>query len=570
MIASRAAGVAARRLGSSLCVAPQRRGRRLADRAPAPRRSSLIRGEEALARAYDFILDARFDQVDAELRRACGPAPPKRATCSPRPRCGGASCSIPTTARWTTSSAPPSIARSARPRPGPSGRRTTPRRGSISAAPTPRACSGACCATSKLAAARDGKRIKQALERAIELRPGPRGRVFRHRALPVLRRRRAGGREGPAVLPACCPAATRPKGSRRCCARATAGGCCRARRTTSCTSSISGTSASPRGRSSCSQALHEHYPGNPLFPAQIAEIQDTYQHDVTASLDYVARAARSWRASSASTCRRSPKSQARLGVAAAARGAAADRHAIELLQGGRRRDAAGAVLGAGAGVSRGWARRRIGWDRAPPRSTAYRRRGRRRPPPIRTTCASARPSCLRRAPNAGTAEAYRLSLEGWRRLEDDDLPAAPTALASNRSRSTSQDPVAHYRFGRVLEARRDDAGALAHFEIAIRNARTCPAPILGDRVPRSGAAPRASRPPRRRDRRTTAPPRRCSAAPKRRAAAATRALARLAKRQSIAAGRITACASRCDRRQRSRDRSSLRLVTRRQIRCAHF
>ncbi len=37
------------------------------------------------------------------------------------------------------------------------------------------------------------------------------------------------------------------------------------------------------------RGLQQHYPGNPLFPAQIADIQDTYLHDVTASLD-------SWRA----------------------------------------------------------------------------------------------------------------------------------------------------------------------------------------------------------------------------------------------------------------------------------
>jgi len=28
-----------------------------------------LRGEDGLTRAYDFILDARFDQVDAELHR---------------------------------------------------------------------------------------------------------------------------------------------------------------------------------------------------------------------------------------------------------------------------------------------------------------------------------------------------------------------------------------------------------------------------------------------------------------------------------------------------------------------
>ncbi len=38
---------------------------------PRPR----FRGEAALVRAYDFILDARFDQVEAELRRACAEEP---------------------------------------------------------------------------------------------------------------------------------------------------------------------------------------------------------------------------------------------------------------------------------------------------------------------------------------------------------------------------------------------------------------------------------------------------------------------------------------------------------------
>ena len=38
--------------------------------------------------------------------------------------------------------------------------------------------------------------------------------------------------------------------------------------------------------------------------------------------------------------------------------------------------------------------------------------------------------------------------------------------------------MAHYRFGRVLQARKDDPGALAQFELAIKHARTCPAPIL--------------------------------------------------------------------------------------------
>jgi hypothetical protein len=39
--------------------------------------SRALRGADGLARAYDVILDARFNTLDAELQRACGPAPPE-------------------------------------------------------------------------------------------------------------------------------------------------------------------------------------------------------------------------------------------------------------------------------------------------------------------------------------------------------------------------------------------------------------------------------------------------------------------------------------------------------------
>ena len=44
----------------------------------------------------------------------------------------------------------------------------------------------------------------------------------------------------------------------------------------------------------------------------------------------------------------------------------------------------------------------------------------------------------------------------------------------------AQDPVARYRLGRVLQARREDAAALEQFDLSIRHGRTCPAPILGN------------------------------------------------------------------------------------------
>ena len=59
------------------------------------------------------------------------------------------------------------------------------------------------------------------------------------------------------------------------------------------------------------------------------------------------------------------------------------------------------------------------------------------------------------------------------------MPAAAAAL-ERAIAMNPRDPVARYRYGRVLQARRDDAGALAQFELTIRDARHAPAPLVGD------------------------------------------------------------------------------------------
>ena len=63
------------------------------------------------------------------------------------------------------------------------------------------------------------------------------------------------------------------------------------------------------------------------------------------------------------------------------------------------------------------------------------------------------------------------------RLEKADLAGAESLLA----RSLTLDPkdaVARYRYGRVLQAQKEDAEALAAFDATIRAARDCPAPIV--------------------------------------------------------------------------------------------
>jgi hypothetical protein len=86
---------------------------------------------------------------------------------------------------------------------------------------------------------------------------------------------------------------------------------------------------------------------------------------------------------------------------------------------------------------------------------------------------------LDRPPNAQHAEAFRLSLDGWRALERKDVSAAAAAL-ERAIALNPRDPIARYRYGRVLQASRDYAGAMAQFALTIREARLAPAPLVGE------------------------------------------------------------------------------------------
>ncbi len=223
-------------------------------------------------------------------------------------------------------------------------------------------------------------------------------------------------------------------------------------------------------------ALHDRYPANPLFLAQIADIEDRYQHDVTASLATWRRllsAAREPRASAPVLS----EVQARLGIARQLEALYLTDDAIETLHAviALRPSAPYGSLPL-AYLRLGQALDRLG-DR-PAAVDAYRAAIAAAPASDPNHVKTEAGRHLRRAPDAGRAEAYRLSLEGWRHLEDNDLPEAAAALERSLALNGS-DPVARYRFGRILQARKDDAAALAQFEHAIRGAPACPLPILG-------------------------------------------------------------------------------------------
>ena len=247
---------------------------------PAP---ADLRGLEGLVRAYDFILEARFDQVDAELRKACGPAPQEacdvlaataiwwRIQLDPNslafdPQFAAAvDHAIASTEAWTE---------------------REPERaeawfylgGAYAARVQWRVLRG-----EKVSAARDGKHILRALERAIELDPALDDAYF---GIGMYK-----------YYADVAPAAARmlrfllllPGGDREVgleqMLRARARGKLLQGEADYQLSIIYLWYEQETARAvHLLEALRKQYPGNPLFPSQIARIQDAYLHDATASL----------------------------------------------------------------------------------------------------------------------------------------------------------------------------------------------------------------------------------------------------------------------------------------------
>jgi tetratricopeptide (TPR) repeat protein len=443
--------------------------------AAPPRAAQGLRGTDGLARTYDFILDARFDQVEAELHRACGPAPDEacqvlRATAlwwriqlDPENRSldeafnAEVDQAVAACDRWTERS---------------------PREAeawfylgaSYAARVQWRVLRG-----EKLAAARDGKRIRDALQRAIELDPALDDAYF--------------GRGMYKYYADVAPAALRflrmllllPGGDRegglREMLRARANGrllqgeadyqlhiiyLWYERRTDRALQLL--------------RSLHEHYPGNPLFLAQIAEIQDRYQHDVAASLETwrtLLAGAREQRVNAPALA----ATQARLGIARHLDTLHQTDQAIEQLSEAiAQRPTAPYSALALAHLRLGEALDRVGAraEAVAAYHAAIAETPATDPHEIRRQAAER----LRRTPDPHRAEAYRRALEGWRALERNDTAGAAAALERSLTLNAG-DPVARYRYGRVLQAMHDDTGALGEFELAIRGARACPPPVLG-------------------------------------------------------------------------------------------
>jgi tetratricopeptide (TPR) repeat protein len=449
---------------------------------------SRLRGESGLLRAYDVILEARFDQVDAELRRACDAvsssgapgaadtAPPEachvldatavlwRIQLDPESRALDAAFTasveraIRTTEDWTDRS--------------PQDAEAWFYLGGAYAARV----QWRVLRNEKVSAARDGKRIRQALEQALELDPGLDDAYFgigmykyyadvAPTAAKILR------------FLLLLPGGDREEGMTEMLRARSRGHLLQGEADYQLHLIYLWYEQQPARALELLRSLQERYPGNPLFPAQIAHVQDVYLHDSMAGLDTwrsLLAAAREQRVNMAALA----EVQARLGMARMLEGIYQTDHAIEQLK---------AIVALKpqapySSLALAWLRLGEAHDRMGSRAAAtaaYRSAAVAAPADDPFDVRDEAADGLRRRPDARKTEAYRLSLEGWGRLEQRDLLAASAALERSLELDP-QDPVAHYRYGRVLQARKVDDLALDHFERTLRNAQNCPAPILGN------------------------------------------------------------------------------------------
>jgi len=432
-----------------------------------------LTGVDGLVKVYDAILDARFEQADAELTRACPPAPRE-------------ACDVLAATRtwWRIQLDPESRALDAA--------FTAEVERAIAsteawAAREPQNAeahfyTGGAYAVrvqwrvlrhETLAAAKDGKRIKQALDRAIALDPGLDDAYFGVGLYQYY------ADVAPAAAKVFRFLLMLPGGNKT-------EGLARMRRAREHGRLLQGEADYQlqlidlwyERRADLAvdrlESLRDRHPGNPIFAAQLADVQDRYLHDLTASLA-------TWRALLADARAgrvNAPdlaETQARLGSARMLEALCesdAARESVRAVVDARPARPFGAL--ATAYLALGEIEDRLGHRDAA--VDAYRRAVAESDVAAAGDVRSRALERMRRAPDPVRAEAYRLSLEGWRALEAGRTAEAEPRLARAVALDP-RDPVARYRYARVLQTAHRDTAALAEYEAALAGAQNAPAPI---------------------------------------------------------------------------------------------
>jgi hypothetical protein len=222
------------------------------------------------------------------------------------------------------------------------------------------------------------------------------------------------------------------------------------------------------------EELRRRYPHNPLFVQRIAEVQHEYFHDRSASLATwlgLLDAAEAGRVNMAPLA----AARARLGAAEHFDALGETDRAIDLLVPVLAQRATGPY----DALAR--AQLQIGtyYDRLGRRADAVRAyqaaAAAASPEDVHEVAAEAG-TRLRRTPDARKARAYALSLDGWRAFERGDTAQA-RSLLDRALALEAADPIAVYRRGRVYRAERDAAHALASFTRVI-GAKPAAPPIV--------------------------------------------------------------------------------------------
>lgn len=430
-----------------------------------------LTGATQIARVYDAILDARFDEVPTMLQQTCsaGSAPPN----SGRPHPVVCQLLGVVNRWWQIQLDPLSTARDAAFErtvneviaAAEAWTRTEPTRaeawfylgGAYGARGQWRVLRG-----EALSAARDGKRIKESLERALALDPNLKDAYFGiglyHYYADV----------APAAAKMLrflffLPGGDKVQGMREMQQAREGGQLLRSEADYQLHLLYLWYENQPLRARDLIAVLASRYPRNPHFPQLIAEINDTYLHDDTASL-------RAWQAmlTAAQTGRLAQSSmaaaRARLGLAEQLDRLYESDRALEHLRSLVQSQPA-APFGVTSQATLLLARVLDRMGARNEATIAYRQ--------VLAAASANDPhkvaprarAGLRTTPNVDTARAYRLSLEGWRALEAGALADASRLLSQSLA-LRPDDAVTKYRQARLLLAQDNDSSALPLLEQA--------------------------------------------------------------------------------------------------------
>jgi tetratricopeptide (TPR) repeat protein len=442
--------------------------------APLPASAGTLPYSPALARVYDAILDARFEDVEAEIGRACPPAPAQ--TCD----------LLRATALWWRIQLDPfEISRDTQFRAAADA--VVASMEQWTAREPKRAdawffLGGAyglrvqfrVLRTERLAAARDGKRIKDALERSLSLDPNLQDAWFGiglyHYYADV----------APAALKFLrwmlfLPGGDKVQGLREMLRARDRGELLRGEADFQLQVIYLWYEQNYEEALRLLEGLRAQYPHNPLYLQSIAEVHDVYRHDHAASLD-------AWRAlfnlarQKRVALPEMSEARARMGMAVELDVLAETDSAIEHLRAvADAKPAAPYAVTALADYRLGAALDRMGSRTEA--VAAYRAAIAAAPSDDPDGVKAKARDGLRRQPDPRAAEAYRLSIEGLRHLQRRELAQAAEALERSAALNPS-DPYTLHRQALLLLARDRDAEALASFERLVAMRPVAPPTVL--------------------------------------------------------------------------------------------